>query len=529
LILAVRLKRTLILLILTLLALSTMVPYHPASPVPNPVSPKAELRAFWVDGFHQGIRSLEDQERLVAEAKRANINVLIVQVRRRADSFYLKSFEPPVEDPAYDPKFDALENIIKLAHREGIEVHAWINAMPVWSKLTPPRDERHVFNRQKLWLKKNTWLTLTLEGRNWFPVGCFLDPGHPLAAQYIADVCLNVIRNYAVDGIHLDYIRYPETRDKVSHGATVGYNPTSLQRFRIITKRKDIPAPNDEQWIAWRRQQVTQLVRRIYIEAKAVNPRIKVSAATVAWGKPPRDDKDFLESLAGQTVFQDWNGWMKEGIIDMVVPTNYARETDPTTKAWFDGWVRWEKEHKYGRQLAIGLGNYLNRPEATIAQVERVRNAENQVAADGLALYSYATPVAISSLSKASVPSTAPATHDLIKYLVQGPGTAPGPFRDAAPIPRMDWVESPKTGSLAGVVRGSNGNPVDGATVVLRHAGSGSFREMQRTTSDGTGYFGFTNLAPGPYEVQLEKGTPTQTIAADVQVARVSRLEIKEP
>lgn len=514
---------------LILFASSNLVPPRPASPMPNPVPPKAELRAFWVDGFHPGIRSPEDAERLVAEAKRANINALIVQVRRRADSFYLKSFEPPVEDPAYDPRFDALEHIIELSHREGIEVHAWINAMPVWSSRTPPRDARHIYNRQGLSRGKNTWLTLTPEGRAWFPVGCFLDPGHPSAAQYLTDVYLNVIRNYAVDGIQFDYIRYPETRDRAPRGAAVGYNPTSLERFRRVTKRKGIPAPSDEQWIAWRRQQVTQLVRRIYIEAKAINPRIKVSAAAVAWGKPPSDDKGFLESVPGKVVFQDWHGWMQEGIIDLVVPMNYARETNPTTKAWFDGWIRWEKAHKHGRQLAIGLGNFLNHPEATIAQMERARRTEGQIVAEGLALYSYATPVTAAADSRARRPSVAPATRDLLEYLVQGPGSAPGPFRNPVPIPIMDWVEYPQTGSLAGVVRGSDGKPVDGAAVVLRVAGWSPFRETQCTTSDGTGYFGFANLAPGPYEVQLEEGAPNQTITAHVQVARVSRLEITGP
>ena len=294
-------------------------------------------------------------------------------------------------------------------------------------------------------------------------------------------------------------------------------------------RRNGIPAPGDEQWIAWRRQQVTQLVRRIYIEAKAVNPRTKVSAAAVAWGKPPLGDKDFLESVPGQMVFQDWHGWMQEGIIDLVVPMNYARETDPTTKAWFDGWIRWEKTHKHGRQLAIGLGNFLNRPEATIAQMERVRRTEGQIVAEGLALYSYATPVATAAHSSTRGPSVASTTRDLLEYLVQGPGSAPGPFRNPVPIPTMDWVEYPQTGSLAGVVRDSDGKPVDGAAVVLLVAGWGRSREMQCTTSDGTGYFGFANLAPGAYEVRLEKAAPTQAVRVDVQLARVARLEITSP
>jgi uncharacterized lipoprotein YddW (UPF0748 family) len=526
----VSLKKTALLLLpFLLINHSGREPRRLAAPAPVAAPPKAELRAFWVDGFHAGIRSPEEAEKLVAEAKKANINALFVQVRRRADSFYLKSFEPPVEDPAYDPKFDALEKVIELAHREGIEVHAWINATPVWSSPTPPRDRRHLFYKHGLSRGRSTWLTLTPDGAADFPVGYFLDPGHPLAAQYLADVYLNVVRNYAIDGIHFDYIRYPEARNPVPRGAAVGYNPTSLERYRRITGRKGTPAPHDELWMAWRRQQITQLVRKIYLETKAINPRIKVSTAAIAWGRPPSDEKDFLDSMPGQRVFQDWHAWMKEGIIDLAMPMNYARESNPTTRAWFDGWIRWEKEHKHGRQLAIGLGNFLNRPEATLAQVERVRRNEGDIMAEGLVLYSYATPATAAARARGRGPSASSHTRDLLEYLVQGPYPAPGPFLNPVPIPTMDWIENPQMGWLAGVVVGSNGKPIDGAAVVLVGTGEEPSQRRMRTISDGTGYFGFADLAPGRYEVELEKAGTASGVQVDIQAARLSRITLVAP
>src|SRR5689334_23535589 len=102
-----------------------------------------EFRALWVDGFNPGIRTAQEADQLVTEAKANHFNALIVQVRRRADSFYLKSLEPPVEDAAYDPSFDALAYIIAVAHRDGIQVHAWMNAMPVWRPNQElPKDPR---------------------------------------------------------------------------------------------------------------------------------------------------------------------------------------------------------------------------------------------------------------------------------------------------------------------------------------------------------------------------------------------------
>jgi uncharacterized lipoprotein YddW (UPF0748 family) len=354
-----------------------------------------EIRALWVDAFHEGIRSPAEANRLVVEAKSARINVLFVQVRRRGDALYTTSIDPPLDDPAYDPGFDALAYIVDLAHREGIQVHAWLNATPAWQGAKPPRDPRHVFNQHgPSKTGAENWLTVNRNGKARFPAGYFLDPGHPAAAAYMAEVCLNVVRNYAVDGIHFDYIRYPETGERTPRGASVGYNPVSLQRFRLATGRKDIPEPGDEQWMAWRREMVTELVRRIYLEAKTMKPGIQVSAAAVAWGKPPIEESDFLDAVPGQRVFQDWHGWLKEGILDLVVPMNYARETDPTVRRWFDGWIRWEKSHKHGRQLAVGIGAYLNSKEANLAQVARVLETEPGRQIDGVCFFSYANPFA---------------------------------------------------------------------------------------------------------------------------------------
>ncbi len=403
----------------------------------------SEIRALWVDAFHEGIRTPAEANRLVAEARMAHINVLFVQVRRRGDALYTRSTDPPLDDPVYDPGFDALAYIVDLAHRQGIQVHAWLNATPAWQGVKPPRDPRHVFNRHGLsQAGAENWLTMNRKGGARFPTGYFLDPGHPAAAAYIAEVCLNVVRNYAVDGIHFDYIRYPETGERTPRGASVGYNPVSLQRFRLETGRSDTPDPEDEQWMAWRREQVTQLVRRIYHEAKAAKPGIQVSAATVAWGKPPVKESDFLDAVPGQKVFQDWHGWLKEGILDLAVPMNYARESDVTVRKWFDGWIRWEKSHKHGRQIAVGIGAYLNSREANLAQIARVLETESGAGIDGVCFFSYANPFASprDTLKNAATPrrSESVVAAKRMLYLSAGSGSTRRAPDQHALVPRTE-------------------------------------------------------------------------------------------
>ncbi len=528
-------------------------------------APKAEFRALWVDGFHAGIRTPEEAAILVADAKRANFNVLIVQVRRRGDSFYTQSLEPPVDEPPYDPGFDALAYVIQLAHAQGLEVHAWVNAMPVWRVAPPPRDPRHVFNQHGPEQSgEANWLTASPSGETKFPVGYFLDAGHPAAADHVAQVCLNLVKNYKLDGIHLDYIRYPETEERSDRGAPVGYNAVSLERFRRATHRTDTPAPGDAQWIAWRRQQITNLVRRIYLEAKAVNPRIRVSAAVIPWGKPPAKENDFAEVAPMQRVFQDWHGWLKDGYLDLAIPMNYAREDDPKVRDWFNGWIRWEKRHQHRGNIVVGIGAYLNEPKNTLAQIERVRRAEHGKFVEGVSFFSYyglakrapaaaAAPPAPSAVSDASTPTLIPAAIPVagatpapapganaapvaapvasapaVPPVIVPPTPSPvigfftesGVFAQAVPVPKPDWLEHPREGWVAGTVR-AGGAAADGATVELRR--KGLFHRTQRAQTDGNGFFGFSNLKPGHYRVRSGQG---RAIEIEVAAGQVTRIEM---
>jgi uncharacterized lipoprotein YddW (UPF0748 family) len=95
-----------------------------------------------------------------------------------------------------------------------------------------------------------------------------------------------------------------------------------------------MPEAGDEAWMAWRRQQVTNLVRRISIQAKAINPRITISAALIPWGQPPTSEKNFVDVAPMQRIYQNWHEWMRDGLIDLGVPMNYAIETDARVRGY---------------------------------------------------------------------------------------------------------------------------------------------------------------------------------------------------
>src|SRR5229473_1868093 len=123
----------------------------PAS-LAEPLDPP-ELRAVWVDAFHDGFKTPAQVDDLVAWARSANLNALFVQVRRRGDAYYVRSFEPRTEDPDLAPGFDALQYLIDRAHQgpQRLQVHAWLATLPIWwQRDSPPQARNHPFNTRGL-------------------------------------------------------------------------------------------------------------------------------------------------------------------------------------------------------------------------------------------------------------------------------------------------------------------------------------------------------------------------------------------
>ena len=160
------------------------------------------------------------------------------------------------------------------------------------------------------------------------------------------------MRNYDVDGVHLDQVRYYEGQP-----LRWGYNPTSVARFNAQFNRDPStqPLPEDPDWIAWRRDQVTALVRRVYTQTKAIKPNVAVTAAVVTWGRGPVTDADWQKQAAYSAVLQDWRSWLKQGIVDYLLPMDYFRESNEQA-TWFDTWTQWQVTYANRARGGPGIG-----------------------------------------------------------------------------------------------------------------------------------------------------------------------------
>ena len=344
-------------------------------PSPSPVSSagpitlgSAQYRALWVDAFHDGMKSPAQVEMLVADAHRGNLNALIVQVRKRGDAYFNQSDEPRATDIQGPPEFDPLAYVIQLAHDSTprIEVHAWLNTFFVGD--TSPIFANH----------RSAWGNLSNTGTK---SGLF-DPGVPDVLTYTHKIFMDVATRYDIDGLHMDYVRYP--------GAEWGYNRSAIALYQAQTGATTTPAPEDEAWKAWRRGRVTAFVRDLHSDLKRTKPNVKLSGALIAYGGGPASAADWPLTSAYGDVFQDWYAWLANKYIDFGAVMNYDSAWDSLEQAWFMRWIAFEKKSGFGNRLLAGVGGFMNYPEDTLAQIRLALAPDSQgKRLLGIAIYSY--------------------------------------------------------------------------------------------------------------------------------------------
>jgi uncharacterized lipoprotein YddW (UPF0748 family) len=357
------------LILLTVAGGQTAAAAASASPSPSPiVYGTPQYRALWVDAFHDGIKSPAQVQKLVADAHRANINALIIQVRKAGDAYFNRSDEPRATDIIGPPAFDPLAYVIRLAHAAipRIEVHAWLNTFFAG-------ESSQVYIQHG-----DMWGNRADDGSS----SGYLDPGVPEVQLYTHKVFMDVAKNYDIDGLHMDFVRYP--------GLGWGYSPESVSLYMLETGTQTAPWSGDAAWQAWRRARVTGFVRDLHDDLKSTSPSIKLSGALICFGGGPLTPADWPLTSAYSSVFQDWKDWLSAGYLDFGVPMNYDSDWSAQQKGWFDRWLNFEKDSGFADRVVTGVGAFLNYPEQTLAQIKRALAPSakgNRVL--GIAIYSY--------------------------------------------------------------------------------------------------------------------------------------------
>lgn len=350
-------------------------PATPTGTTPPPAEGEPELRAVWVHLFDDTLKTPQSIDRMLDRIAAANLNTVIAEVVRRQDAYYDSEVLPRSTDPALQDGFDPLAYLVEHAHARGLEVEAWIPTMPAYHGVyddlpAPPGWVWTEHGREAP--EGERWVTRFADG-TWDD---HLDPALPAVRDHVARVAAEIARNYEVDAIHLDYIRYVE--------ADTGYHPAVLARYREETGATGTPSADDAQWSAWRRDQVKALVRQIRDAVREAEPDMPVTAAVVAAGEGPSAVGGFENTRPYARFHQDWVGMVEDGLLDAIYPMNYFDAS--LYGEWFTQWIAFQQELA-GRTDAVvagGQGSWLNRPEASLDQLRRAAEA-----LDGAVVYSY--------------------------------------------------------------------------------------------------------------------------------------------
>lgn len=316
----------------------------------------AEMRALWVDAWHEGFRTPEQTTAMVKKAKECNFNVLFVQVRKRGNVFYKSKIEQMSQDVASD--YDPLADAITKAHAVGIQVHAWLVAYQVYPDVD--RDSPDAPNR--IQVLHPDWLMTDTKGQTRFSDGAmYLDPGLPEVQAHLNSIVAEIASNYDIDGIHWDRVIYPRRES--------GYNKGSVARFNSEMKREGVPKPDDVDWCEWRIKQVTQLIQMTHDTLKRIRPKAQVSASVVSDAKETRWNR-----------FQDWPNWLLLGIMDFAVPMVFVKDVKVLNILLPDILGAGK-----GKPVCIGIGSWQMAADQSVEQIKAVRSTR----AMGVAIYSY--------------------------------------------------------------------------------------------------------------------------------------------
>ncbi|HQU72801.1 MAG TPA: family 10 glycosylhydrolase [Calditrichia bacterium] len=358
--------------ILTLILL-VHAPTLAQAPQPNSV------RGVWVVR-HQ----LQDSSsiRKIFEVARENaFSDLFIQVRGRGDAYYTSNSEPRAEE--LSGNWDPLAYVLSLKKNYRVRVHAWVNTFYIWSAERLPRSPMHVLRRHPEWLARPVGADVlpedSLKSRLRNEEGLYLSPLLPEVHDYLLQVYDELLSRYPqLDGLHLDYIRYP--------GENFGWHPVGGTQFekryyvhpRLLKEDPDAFARNFgptgyeiyfSRWGTFLRENLSLFVERLALHVQKTHPNVILSAAV----KPD-------PTIAHWRFYQEWDYWLDRGWLDWALPMNYAVDMES-----FAGRMEAIAGVTGNRGIVMGVALYNQPPEAAIAKVERVVSEK----LPGVVLFSY--------------------------------------------------------------------------------------------------------------------------------------------
>ncbi|RJQ54382.1 MAG: hypothetical protein C4521_05985 [Actinobacteria bacterium] len=347
-----------------------------------------EGRGVWVTRWsYRGTKAggTEDIYRIMRNASEANMNIVYFQVRGTADAYYKSNYEPWAKRLSgtlgKDPGWDPLQTAIDAARRNGIKLHAWINAFTMWSGTTAPpvTSPLHIYYNPG-WKVASRYKR---DGKWYFPDQrlnssyIWASPGNSAVRNHIRNVIVDLVSNYEVDGVHLDRIRYPGPQYSWDYASREAYGRANAA-YGAAHNGATLPRS------VWQRRQVSAMVSSVYQGVKETNPEVQVSAA--AWGIYTNRWKWPGVSDGLRDYYQDSQSWTAAGVVDFLAPmTFWDLDHIPRWSTLVSDFV----SHRSGRQIYPGIAAYMYR--SNFNEIRREIAAGRNLGAAGFSFFDYTT------------------------------------------------------------------------------------------------------------------------------------------
>ena len=350
----------------------------------------APVKGVWVTCFSEKevLYSKKSAFELIKFCKKSKINEAYLQLYRGGKSYYDTKINnrASYEDMLKTADADTIDVILKEAKRCNIKIFAWINVLSIgktknvdiFTKLgegiltkdqylrSPMRTE-DINESDKYYLRDEQ---------------LFLEPGDQRVSEYMVSIIDEIMTRYPdLSGAHLDYVRYPNPVPFIPRssfnkfGLTYGYGEENIKRFKEKTGLDPLSMANDNEnsliWDNWKRDQVTNLVDKLTKAIKNKFPKMLVSCAVISSAE-----------TAFSVAFQDWPGWLENGIVDYVILMNYTKNNQLAKEITRSALAQRGKGKVY-----IGIGNFLMKNDPQIlSEQEKIIESLNP---DGIAYFSY--------------------------------------------------------------------------------------------------------------------------------------------
>jgi uncharacterized lipoprotein YddW (UPF0748 family) len=285
---------------------------------PPPGQPFTELRGVWISD-PRGL----DWRQVMMELHHSGFNTVFVNFSSGGAAFYPSRILPNVASR------DEMRACLEAAHSQGLRVHA---KFIVWYMFQSPLARQKLMARQNRLLHSGNGTVIIQGDAPW------LDPAAKINREERLAAIREALQKYDVDGVQLDYIRFPE-------------NAGTITSSRLHSN--------------------TDFVLAVRNETKNIRPGIPLSICNF-----------YDYSRARKDMGQDWLLWAQRGYVDFLCPMNYTRDVGALEK-----WIQTQQHLLNGRvPLYCGLGAYMfSNPQQLNQQIALVRRSR----ASGFVVFAY--------------------------------------------------------------------------------------------------------------------------------------------